>query len=213
MTDAPGQSGIASQDINCRCFVRYKLVSEEEYVQLTGKNFEGKPFTEDKNSDIIKAGAISGARNPLGKKAETHAVAYYESVRHMKTDVARIAKTTGFSEKEIQDIKNFIFYDKHDLGDGEPKRFEPDFMMAESWKRLINGTPEAHDITMIKHEITERKLIIILSVAKYFPRIVSRVENLKLILTHRILSVIRCLLDLNGVNLMYITLKNICSQI
>ena len=34
MTDAPGQSGIASQDINCRCFVRYKLVSEEEYVQL-----------------------------------------------------------------------------------------------------------------------------------------------------------------------------------
>lgn len=159
MTDAPGQSGIASQDINCRCFVRYKLVSEEEYVQLTGKNFEGKPFTEDKNSDIIKAGAISGARNPLGKKAETHAVAYYESVRHMKTDVARIAKTTGFSEKEIQDIKNFIFYDKHDLGDGEPKRFEPDFMMAESWKRLINGTPEAHDMTMIKHEITERKLM------------------------------------------------------
>ena len=45
------------------------------------------------------------------------------------------------------------------MGDGEPKRFEPDFMMAESWKRLINGTPEAHDITMIKHEITERKLM------------------------------------------------------
>ena len=26
-------------------------------------------------------------------------------------------------------------------------------------------------------------------------------------------DIIRCLLDLNGVNLMYITLKNICSQI
>ncbi len=68
-------------------------------------------------------------------------------------------KLQAFPKKEIQDIKNFIFYDKHDLGDGEPKRFEPDFMMAESWKRLINGTPEAHDITMIKHEITERKLM------------------------------------------------------
>lgn len=53
MTDAPGQSGIASQDINCRCFVRYKLVSEEEYMQLTGKNFEGKAFTNGANRDKI----------------------------------------------------------------------------------------------------------------------------------------------------------------
>lgn len=54
MTDAPGQSGIAAQDINCRCFVRYKLVSEEEYVQLTGKTFDGKAFTDNENRDIIE---------------------------------------------------------------------------------------------------------------------------------------------------------------
>lgn len=54
MTDAPGQSGIASQDINCRCFVRYKLVTEKEYMQLTGKNFEGKIFTNADDSDIIR---------------------------------------------------------------------------------------------------------------------------------------------------------------
>jgi hypothetical protein len=54
VTDAPGQSGIAAQDINCRCFVRYKLMSEDEYIQLTGKNFAGKAFTNVENSDIIK---------------------------------------------------------------------------------------------------------------------------------------------------------------
>lgn len=33
----------------------------------------------------------------------------------MKSDVHRIAKATGYSEKEIQEIKDFIFTNKHDL--------------------------------------------------------------------------------------------------
>lgn len=56
----------------------------------------------------------------------------------MKTDVQKIAKTTGYSEKEIQRIKNYIFIDKHDLGEGAYRRFDPDYMMGESWKRLID---------------------------------------------------------------------------
>lgn len=30
----------------------------------------------------------------------------------MKTDVVKISKTTGFSEEQIKDVKNFIFYEK-----------------------------------------------------------------------------------------------------
>lgn len=37
---------------------------------------------------------------------------YYEAVRHMKTDVSRIAKNTGFNEEDISRIKNFYFYAK-----------------------------------------------------------------------------------------------------
>lgn len=154
-TVAPGQSGIAAQDINCRCFVQYKLVDNAEFVKLSAKN----KFTNGDNSGIIKAGAVSGARNPYGEKAQKHAAQYYESVRAMKTDVFRIAKTTGYSEQEIQDVKNFIFYEKHDLGGAKPERFAPDFMMSESWQRLINGTPKPHDLTLIKHEIMEQRLI------------------------------------------------------
>lgn len=110
-------------------------------------------------SGIIKSGAVSGARNPYGDKAKAHAEKYYGLVRTMKTDVSSIAKTTGFSEEQIQDVKNFIFYEKHDLGGEELELFKPDYMMGESWKRLIEGKPEPHDITLINHEIMERDLI------------------------------------------------------
>ena len=57
-------------------------------------------------------------------------------------------------------IINFIFIEKHDLGEGEPKRFELDYMMAESWQRLIDGKNiQKHDITLLRHEQMERSLM------------------------------------------------------
>ena len=105
--------------------------------------------------------AINGARitNINGSAAEKHAERYYGLVRSMTTDVAKIAENTGYSESVIQRIKNFIFLDKHDLGDLEPRRFDPSFAMAQSWQRLINGTPEPHDIVMLQHEILEQELM------------------------------------------------------
>ena len=116
-------------------------------------------FTSRENSGTMKA--ISGARitNINGSAAEAHAERYYGLVRKMKTDAARIAQNTGYSEAVIQRIKNFIFVDTHDLGDPEPHRFDPSFAMAQSWQRLINGTPEPHDLTLLKHEIMEKELM------------------------------------------------------
>lgn len=117
--------------------------------------------TVDNNRDfaIIKSGAISGARNPYGDAAKEHAKKYYGLVRSMRTDVMKIAKVTGFSEEDIQLVKDFVFLQKHDLGNGTLEYFEPDYMMAESWRRLQSGTPEPHDITLLKHELMERKLM------------------------------------------------------
>lgn len=110
-------------------------------------------------SDKINSGAISGARNPYGKAAQDHAERYYGLVRNMKTDVSQIAKATGFTEEQIQEVKNYIFVDKHDLGGTELEMFEPDYMMAESWRRLIAGKPEFHDLTLLQHEIMEADLV------------------------------------------------------
>lgn len=116
-------------------------------------------FTIQENHGTIKA--VSGARitNVYGSAAEAHAEKYYGLVRSMKTDVARISQNTGYSEAEIQRIKNFIFYDKHDLGGTEPERFAPSFSMAQSWQRLIGGNPEPHDMTLLRHEIMEKQLM------------------------------------------------------
>ena len=47
----------------------------------------------------------------------------------------------------------------HDLENVGISRFFPDFAMAESWKRLIIGKIEPHDITLIEHELEEMKLV------------------------------------------------------
>ena len=111
------------------------------------------------NGDIIKKKMISGALNPEDKQADEHAVRYYGLVRSMSTDVEKIAKNTGYSQDEIQEIKDFIFTEEHELSDGI-HRFEPDYTMAESWRRLMEGKNiQPHDLTLIRHEIMERNLM------------------------------------------------------
>lgn len=137
---------------------RYSLDTEnKEQYAVKKKMWE----TVEKTSrfDIIKSGAVSGARNPYGKAADEHAKRYYELVRSMRTDVSRIAETTGISEKDIQAVKDYLFVQEHNLGMHEKRRFDPDYMIAESWRRLIDGKPEPHDMTLIKHEIMEKELI------------------------------------------------------
>lgn len=36
---APGKSGVAGHDINCRCTIEYSLMSDAEYYEKTGKHF------------------------------------------------------------------------------------------------------------------------------------------------------------------------------
>ena len=105
-------------------------------------------------SGIINTGAVSGALNPMSKQAEQHAVRYYESVRHIKTDTLKISKSTGISKDKLDKIKNHVFVKEHELLDGK-RRFDPDYEMAQSWQRLINGDYKQQDIVLLKHEYAE----------------------------------------------------------
>lgn len=137
-----GQEEIA----NCRCVVEY-----------SGDGNLPNGVDNDGESDIIISGAVSGALNPESQRATEHAKRYYDAVRKMTTDVARIARNTRYSEEQIQNIKNFIFLEKHDLGNGEIEYFEPNYEMAESWQRLIDGKNiQLHDLTLLRHETVEK---------------------------------------------------------
>lgn len=133
----------------CRCF--FDVVVPEK-----------KTLTSGNDSDIIrrKIGTISGALNPGGEEAYEHAERYYELVRKMKTDVKRISQNTGYPEKLIQQIKDFVFIEEHDLGENGIRRFYADYKMAQTWQRLIDGKNiQKHDITLLKHEKMERELM------------------------------------------------------
>lgn len=104
-------------------------------------------------------GAIAGAiTNEFSPKAEAHANLYYDEVRAMSTDIYKISENTGFAIEDIAKIKNYIFTEYHNLSTGY-KRFEPNFVMALSWQRLMQGDYKPHDITLLRHELMELDLV------------------------------------------------------
>ena len=112
-------------------------------------------------NNIFNAGGVSGAiTDPNSKEALKHATMYYEEIRHMSNDVAKIAENTGFSEAQIMLVKNYLFTSKHILYDGI-RQFDPCFEIAESWRRLAYDKKniQPHDIILLKHELKEMSLV------------------------------------------------------
>ena len=124
-----------------------------------------KPLTNAENSGIIKvSGAIYGALNPENEKdferCLKHAVRYYKEIRKRSTDIEAIAHNTGFDTEVIKTVKQHIFYNKYDLGEFEPTRFDPSYDIAVSWQNMISGKNiDEKDIILIKHEYYEYQLM------------------------------------------------------
>ena len=137
-TMAPGQSGVAGEDINCRCYLSYELrkVDEESVKQTGGKQYT--PYDENDPRDIFAAKE-------------------YRKISRDNSDVKKIARNTDFTEKEVQQIKRHIFYNKHQKYDGYGM-LTPDYDMAVAWKRLREGKPEERDILLLHHELLESTL-------------------------------------------------------
>ena len=114
---------------------------------------------------MMQSGAFYGALNPESDKdfarCEEHANKYYNEIRKRTSDIAAIAKNTGYSEQEIEVIKNHIFVNKYDLGEEEPTTFYPNYDIAVSWQNLIDGKNiEEKDLILLKHEYHEHSLMI-----------------------------------------------------
>lgn len=112
--------------------------------------------------DALSYSGAGGAipRDDL-KRMDEHAERFYEEIRHRTTDVEAIAKNTGFSAEDITNIKRHVFFEKHDVGEDEPRRFDPSYDMAVSWQRLIDGREVLEmDIVMLRHEMLELEYMV-----------------------------------------------------
>lgn len=120
---------------------------------------------KEREPDIIKSGAVSGALNdkndPLGLRREKHAETFYQAIRNSKKDsfVKTISENTGISESSISKIYDHVFLNEYELYGGR-RRFDPDYDMAESFRRLREGKNiQQHDLILLRHERLECELM------------------------------------------------------
>lgn len=107
------------------------------------------------------SGALNNKNDPLGKKREKHAERYYEEIRNRKPKyvISRLAKGAGISEETAKEVYEHIFVNEYMIN-GVKKRFDPDYDMAESFRRLLEGKNiKPHDKIMIQHEELELNLM------------------------------------------------------
>lgn len=124
-----------------------------------------KFIAKSTGNDIIKSGAINGAltdkNDPLYTRRDAHANRYYESMRNSRKSniIDHIANNTGISKKSISKIYDHVFINEYELSGGK-RRFDPDYYMAESFRRLREGKNiQKHDLIMLKHERLEYELM------------------------------------------------------
>lgn len=140
---------------------------ERIYLDMKGRVAPDlrKFIAKSTGNDIIKSGAISGAltdkNDPLYTRRDAHANRYYESMRNSRKSniIDHIANNTGISKKSINKIYDHVFINEYELSGGK-RRFDPDYYMAESFRRLREGKNiQKHDLIMLKHERLEYELM------------------------------------------------------
>ena len=113
------------------------------------------------DDEKLVAGAITGGITDTNStQALKHAAMYYEEIRKNHADVKKIAENTEFTYDQVMLVKNYLFLDVHDLGDGV-HRFDESFEISESWRRLAFDPKhiQPHDITLLNHELMEMRLV------------------------------------------------------
>lgn len=140
---------------------------ERIYLDMKGRVAPDlrKFIAKSTGNDIIKSGAINGAltdkNDPLYTRRDAHANRYYESMRNSRKSniIDHIANNTGISKKSISKIYDHVFINEYELSGGK-RRFDPDYYMAESFRRLREGENiQKHDLIMLKHERLEYELM------------------------------------------------------
>ena len=169
---------------HCRCIVDYDPKNGKTQNVWTKRwNFIDKERVERRkligvvsvdereqkryNRVMKSSGAVYGAWNdrndPYNKERDRHAQEFYESVRNRNKqhEIVKVSNNSGLSQSDVEKIYNHIFINEYDLEDGR-KRFDPNYDMAESWRRLseIGGKNiQPHDLVMLNHELMEHDLM------------------------------------------------------
>ena len=125
------------------------------------QEFKEKYLTDTaKETKII--GALNNENDPTWERRDGHAERFYSARRNSKKQpfIERVAKNSNMNVESISKIFDHVFVEKHQLYDGEIKRFDPSYYMSESFRRIMEGKNiQPHDLVMLKHERLELELM------------------------------------------------------
>lgn len=163
----------AKENIEAAGNAYLEKLSDNQHMQLMGINGAKAWQSGESWQDYLRGwqglgkqesrayGALSGALNdkndPDYTRRYAHAEKYYEARRKngMNAFVNKIHKNTGYPKKRLESIYKHVFINEYDLDDGY-HRFYPNFEMAQSFQRLLEGKDiQEHDLLMLKHEHLE----------------------------------------------------------
>lgn len=94
--------------------------------------------------------------DPNDVNACDKAEAYYDKVRDCPGDVEAISAHTPFNRRQVETVKNHLFYNTHILDDG-PRRFDADPLIANAWSRMQAGNHGPKDLQLVRHELFEAR--------------------------------------------------------
>lgn len=140
---APGQSGEAGHDINCRCYASRKLMTDAEYFTATGKHFPGfkgeaqeaeltrKQMREKIKEDEFRVGDIKSEMRAVDRDIDKHNITDFDDLKGLKkSDISGKIKAIEEREKEIDPIVHRL-YDR-------PERGTPEYDAWREWKKGID---------------------------------------------------------------------------
>lgn len=128
-----------------------KLKNNNEYKECLQKLNEIKKELSDKKvEDYFNV-------NCDWEKVDIEANKLYEQIRNNPNDIQKVANNLKILEKYAQQVKDHIFYKKHQLDHGIDN-FYPDKNIGEAWQRLVSNKYVKSDLEWFLHELAESSL-------------------------------------------------------
>lgn len=132
-----------------------KIVAKSSYaVQSGAKNYFRNNFADEFKTEeeirkekyaFLQYDAIKNSNQDIAKRKILRNIKQFESMKH-------------FTLKDVSIAFDHVFNNYHKLYNGL-SLFEPDYDMAQSWTRLINGGVRKEDLILIQHERLEHDLM------------------------------------------------------
>lgn len=146
---APGLSGVAGHDINCRCFAKRVMMTDEEFFEKTGKHFPGykgddmpkeekepelsrNEMREKIREDRSLIGDAKSRMRAVDRDIDQHYITDFDDLKGLKkSDISDRIKAIDERRAEIDPIINRLH--------NRPERGTPEYEEWREWRRNLTN--------------------------------------------------------------------------